>query len=102
MATGNGMNAVLNTLTPREREIVKLRYGIGDGYIYTIEEVGRIFNITRERVRQIQRKALRKLSHPVRLTRMESIAGLTELYQPLVDAVHKELTRGKPCQPATR
>ena len=57
---------VLKTLTYREREIIKLRYGIGDGYTYTLEEVGRIFKVTRERVRQVEAKALRKLQHPVR------------------------------------
>ncbi|MCH7727131.1 MAG: sigma-70 family RNA polymerase sigma factor [Planctomycetes bacterium] len=57
---------LLKTLTYREREIVRLRYGIGDGYTYTLEEVGRIFRVTRERVRQIEAKALRKLQHPVR------------------------------------
>jgi len=57
---------VLQTLTFREREIIKLRYGIGDGYTYTLEEVGRIFKVTRERVRQIEAKAVRKLQHPVR------------------------------------
>ena len=45
---------VLKTLTYREREIIKLRYGIGDGYTYTLEEVGRIFKVTRERVRQVE------------------------------------------------
>jgi RNA polymerase primary sigma factor len=60
------INDVLNTLTFREREIIKLRYGIGDGYTYTLEEVGRIFRVTRERVRQIEAKAVRKLRHPVR------------------------------------
>jgi RNA polymerase primary sigma factor len=57
---------ILKTLTYREREIIKLRYGIGDGYTYTLEEVGRIFKVTRERVRQVEAKALRKLQHPVR------------------------------------
>ena len=57
---------VLDTLTFREREIIKLRYGLGDGYTYTLEEVGRIFRVTRERVRQIEAKALKKLQHPVR------------------------------------
>ncbi|MGH8601179.1 MAG: sigma-70 family RNA polymerase sigma factor, partial [Burkholderiales bacterium] len=51
---------VLDTLTYREREIIKLRYGLGDGYSYTLEEVGRKFKVTRERVRQIEAKALRK------------------------------------------
>lgn len=57
---------VLKTLTYREREIIKLRYGLGDGYTYTLEEVGKIFKVTRERVRQIEAKAVRKLQHPVR------------------------------------
>ena len=61
---------VLKTLTYREREIIKLRYGIGDGYTYTLEEVGRIFRVTRERVRQIEAKAVRKLQHPVRARRL--------------------------------
>lgn len=62
---------VLNTLTFREREIIKLRYGIGDGYTYTLEEVGRKFKVTRERVRQIEVKALRKLQHPIRARKLE-------------------------------
>ncbi len=62
---------VLNTLTYREREIIKLRYGIGDGYTYTLEEVGRIFKVTRERVRQVEAKAIRKLQHPVRARKLE-------------------------------
>ena len=63
---------VLKTLTYREREILKLRYGIGDGYTYTLEEVGRIFKVTRERVRQVESKAIRKLQHPVRRQRLAS------------------------------
>jgi len=64
------IESVLGTLTFREREIIKLRYGIGDGYTYTLEEVGRIFRVTRERVRQIEAKAVRKLQHPVRARRL--------------------------------
>jgi len=63
---------VLKTLTYREREILKLRYGIGDGYTYTLEEVGRIFKVTRERVRQVEAKAIRKLQHPVRFRKLAS------------------------------
>ena len=66
------INDVLSTLTFREREIIKLRYGIGDGYTYTLEEVGRIFRVTRERVRQIEAKAVRKLRHPVRARQLAS------------------------------
>jgi RNA polymerase primary sigma factor len=65
------IDQVLKTLTYREREIIKLRYGIGDGYTYTLEEVGRIFKVTRERVRQVEAKALRKLQHPVRSRKLE-------------------------------
>ena len=57
---------VLKTLTYREREIIKLRYGLGDGYSYTLEEVGHIFKVTRERIRQIEAKAVRKLQQPSR------------------------------------
>jgi RNA polymerase primary sigma factor len=65
------IESVLKTLTYREREIIKLRYGIGDGYTYTLEEVGRIFKVTRERVRQVEAKAIRKLQHPVRSRKLE-------------------------------
>ncbi len=65
------IDQVLKTLTYREREIIKLRYGLGDGYTYTLEEVGRIFKVTRERVRQIEAKAVRKLQHPVRSRKLE-------------------------------
>lgn len=68
---------VLKTLTYREREIIKLRFGLGDGYTYTLEEVGRIFKVTRERVRQIEAKAVRKLQHPVRSKQLQGfIEGL--------------------------
>ncbi len=60
------IEVLLKSLTYREREIIRLRYGLGDGYTYTLEEVGRIFKVTRERVRQIEAKAVRKLQHPVR------------------------------------
>ncbi|MBL7222717.1 MAG: RNA polymerase sigma factor RpoD [Candidatus Brocadiae bacterium] len=76
MAATHGMlkdkiHQVLDTLTYREREIIKLRYGIGDGYTYTLEEVGRRFRVTRERVRQIETKAIRKLQHPIRSRKLE-------------------------------
>jgi RNA polymerase primary sigma factor len=72
------INDVLKTLTYREREILKLRYGIGDGYTYTLEEVGRIFKVTRERVRQVESKAIRKLQHPVRRRRLSSFIDQNE------------------------
>lgn len=65
------IDSLLKTLTYREREIIRLRYGLGDGYSYTLEEVGRIFKVTRERVRQIEAKAVRKLQHPVRSDRLQ-------------------------------
>ena len=65
------IDVVLKTLSYREREIIKLRYGIGDGYTYTLEEVGRIFKVTRERVRQVEAKAIRKMQHPVRSRKLE-------------------------------
>jgi RNA polymerase primary sigma factor len=66
---------VLKSLTYREREIIKLRYGLGDGYSYTLEETGRIFKVTRERIRQIESKALKKLQHE---TRAEHLKGFVE------------------------
>ncbi|MEM7784391.1 MAG: sigma-70 family RNA polymerase sigma factor [Planctomycetota bacterium] len=65
------IEGLLKTLTYREREIIRLRYGLGDGYTYTLEEVGRIFKVTRERVRQIEAKAVRKLQNPVRSQMLE-------------------------------
>lgn len=72
------IDGVLKTLTYREREIIKLRYGIGDGYTYTLEEVGRIFKVTRERVRQVEAKAIRKLQHPVRSRKLEGFLDKLE------------------------
>jgi RNA polymerase primary sigma factor len=58
------IEVVLAELSHREREILRLRYGLADGYAYTLEEVGQIFSVTRERVRQIEAKAVRKLQQP--------------------------------------
>ena len=66
------IESLLKTLTYREREIIRLRYGLTDGYTYTLEEVGRIFRVTRERVRQIEAKAVKKLQHPVRSKQLEN------------------------------
>ena len=65
------IDSLLKTLTYREREIIRLRYGLTDGYSYTLEEVGRIFKVTRERVRQIEAKAVAKLQNPVRAKMLE-------------------------------
>lgn len=66
---------VLKSLTYREREIIRLRYGLGDGYSYTLEETGRIFKVTRERIRQIESKALKKLQHH---TRSDHLKGFVD------------------------
>lgn len=60
------VDEILQTLSPREERVIRLRFGIDDGYHRTLEEVGNIFNVTRERIRQIEDKALRKLKHPTR------------------------------------
>ena len=60
------LSEVLDTLTPREKRVLELRYGLEDGRSRTLEEVGQEFNVTRERIRQIEAKALRKLRHPRR------------------------------------
>jgi RNA polymerase primary sigma factor len=65
------IETTLQSLSFREREIIKLRYGLGVGYTYTLEEVGKIFKVTRERVRQIEAKSLRKLQHPLRSRMLE-------------------------------
>ena len=65
------LNEVLNTLTPREAQVLRLRFGLEDGRTRTLEEVGKVFNITRERIRQIEAKALRKLRHPSRSKRLK-------------------------------
>jgi RNA polymerase primary sigma factor len=61
---------VLATLTPRDEKILKLRYGVDEKQDYTLEQVGEVFNVTRERIRQIEAKALRKLRHPSRSRRL--------------------------------
>jgi len=77
------IESVLHTLSFREREIIKLRYGIGTGYTYTLEEVGRIFKVTRERVRQIEAKAIKKLQHPIRSRKLEGfLEGIIKRTEP--------------------
>jgi RNA polymerase primary sigma factor len=63
---------VLFSLTPREENVLRLRFGIGDGCDHTLEEVGQRFEVTRERIRQIEAKALRKLRHPTRSRKLKS------------------------------
>jgi RNA polymerase primary sigma factor len=64
------LNQVLATLTPREEKVVRMRFGLGEKHDHTLEEVGQVFDVTRERVRQIEAKALRKLKHPTRATKL--------------------------------
>ena len=84
----NRISEVLEVLNYREREILRLRYGLVDGYAYTLEEVGRIFSVTRERVRQIESKAVRKLQQPYRARSLASfvegaaVPGLTQQARP--------------------
>ncbi|MGA7617651.1 MAG: RNA polymerase sigma factor RpoD [Thermoanaerobaculia bacterium] len=70
-------NKVLRTLTPREEQVLKMRFGVGDGSEHTLEEVGRSFNVTRERIRQIESKALRKLRHPSRSKKLRPFLDAT-------------------------
>lgn len=74
---------VLKSLTYREREIIKLRYGLGDGYSYTLEETGRIFKVTRERIRQIESKALKKLQHHTRAIHLKGFVDMADEDMPL-------------------
>jgi RNA polymerase primary sigma factor len=67
------LESVLGTLSPRERDVLRLRYGLDDGRMKTLEEIGQIFNVTRERIRQIEAKALRKLRHPNRNSILRNI-----------------------------
>jgi RNA polymerase primary sigma factor len=62
---------VLSSLSQRERKVLELRFGLADGYARTLEEVGRQFNVTRERIRQIEAKALRKMRHPTRIRQLQ-------------------------------
>ena len=70
------MGGVLDTLTEREKKVLRLRFGIGDGYPRTLEEVGTIFSVTRERVRQIEAKALKKLRHPIRARKLKNFLSV--------------------------
>jgi RNA polymerase primary sigma factor len=70
------LSDVLSSLSERERRVLELRFGLGDGYSRTLEEVGKQFRVTRERIRQIEAKALRKMRHP---TRLRQLHGFLEI-----------------------
>jgi RNA polymerase primary sigma factor len=72
------LSSVLASLSQREQKVLELRFGLGDGYSRTLEEVGRQFTVTRERIRQIEAKALRKMRHP---TRIRQLHGFLEIKQ---------------------
>ena len=71
---------MLNTLTPREEKVLRLRFGLSDGCEHTLEEVGQDFAVTRERIRQIEAKALRKLRHPVAVQEAPELPGIVIYY----------------------
>ena len=75
------LSDVLTTLTERERKILEMRFGLLDGYERTLEEIGKMYNVTRERIRQIEAKALRKLRHP---TRVRHLQGFLETAEPAI------------------
>ena len=65
------MGEVLGTLTPREQRVIELRFGLNGGQTHTLEDIGKMFNVTRDRIRQIEEKALRKLRHPTRSRKLQ-------------------------------
>jgi RNA polymerase primary sigma factor len=71
----NTLEELLSTLSPREARILRLRFGLQDGHYYTLEEIGNRFGVTRERIRQIEQKALRRLRHPRRSRRLVGYLG---------------------------
>ncbi|MGD0519419.1 MAG: sigma-70 family RNA polymerase sigma factor, partial [Thermoguttaceae bacterium] len=89
----NRIAEVLDALDYREREIIRLRFGLADGYSYTLEEVGKIFSVTRERVRQIETKAVRSLQHPIRAKKLLSFMNdLANVPPETVAACHTNTT----------
>jgi RNA polymerase primary sigma factor len=73
------LTAVLSSLNERERKVLELRFGIGDGYARTLEEVGKQFRVTRERIRQIEAKALRKMRHPTRIRQLHGFLEIEDI-----------------------
>ncbi len=87
---------VLDSLTERERRVLSLRFGLADGYSRTLEEVGRQFKVTRERIRQIEAKALRKMRHPTRIRQLHGFfEGDINLEKPGMDSIKRENAKNK-------
>ncbi len=87
---------VLDSLTERERRVLSLRFGLADGYSRTLEEVGRQFKVTRERIRQIEAKALRKMRHPTRIRQLHGFfEGDINLDKPGMDSLKREMSKEK-------
>ena len=87
---------VLDSLTERERRVLSLRFGLADGYSRTLEEVGRQFKVTRERIRQIEAKALRKMRHPTRIRQLHGFfEGDISLEKPGMDSIKRENAKHK-------
>ena len=72
------LGEVMSGLTERERKVLELRFGLGDGYARTLEEVGKQYKVTRERIRQIEAKALRKMRHPTRIRHLQGFLETVE------------------------
>ena len=82
---------VLDSLTERERRVLSLRFGLIDGYSRTLEEVGKQFKVTRERIRQIEAKALRKMRHPTRIRQLHGFfEGDINLDKPGMDSITRD------------
>jgi RNA polymerase primary sigma factor len=85
---------VLDSLTPRERRVLSLRFGLVDGYSRTLEEVGKQFKVTRERIRQIEAKALRKMRHPTRIRQLHGFfEGDINLDKPGMDSIKRDIAK---------
>ena len=85
---------VLGSLSPRERDVLRLRFGMDDGRQRTLEEVGQLFGVTRERIRQIEAKALRKLRHPNRSKRLKEYIEVSSLYLKILTKPCNQLLQG--------
>jgi RNA polymerase primary sigma factor len=94
------IDAVLHSLAPREKEVLMLRFGLQDGYPRTLEEVGRHFRVTRERIRQIEAKALRKMRHPTRMRQLQGdFEGDLDTSGPGFDQFRRDVAEGAPLPP---